>query len=336
VTDADLVLGYLDASSFLGGRMRLDRDKALRALDALGKTLGMDAEEVAVGMFRIINAQMADLIRRSTVEQGHDPRHCVLVAYGGAGPTHATFYGRDAGVKSILVPAASTVFSAEGMLTCDIVHTAETSLRISSPPKPADLDAVTAAFAALDRQIMKQFADEGGSPADVGLTHLIGVRYRQQVHTVEVPVPDMSLAPDTWNELVQRFAERYAQLYGRAAVLADASVETDALRVVGRLPIEKFDLRPQELAGASPNPAFRGERPVYFEGAGHVLTPVYSGDLLKPGNVIAGPAIVQRMGDSVVVPAGHKLEVDRYLTLVIKRSSVAERSVAHDMMARVQ
>ena len=112
---------------FLGGRMRLDRELALRALAALGARLGMEAEEVAVGVFRIINSQMADLIRKSTIEQGHDPRDCVLVAYGGAGPTHAVFYGHEIGSKAILVLADSTVFSAEGMLTCDITHTAEVS-----------------------------------------------------------------------------------------------------------------------------------------------------------------------------------------------------------------
>ena len=91
VTDADLVLGYFDAEYFLGGRMRLDRDRAFEALAALGARAAMSAEEVAIGMVRIINAHMADLIRRTTIEQGNDPRQCVLVAYGGAGPTHAAF-----------------------------------------------------------------------------------------------------------------------------------------------------------------------------------------------------------------------------------------------------
>ena len=105
VTDADLVLGYLDADAFLGGRMKLDRDLALRALASVGERLSMEAEEVAIGIFRIINSHMADLIRKATIEQGHDPRECVLIAYGGAGPTHAAFYGRDIGSKSITRPA---------------------------------------------------------------------------------------------------------------------------------------------------------------------------------------------------------------------------------------
>src|ERR1019366_801696 len=119
--------------SFLGGRMRLDRELALRALADLGARLGMEAEEVAVGVFRIINSQMADLIRKSTIEQGHDPRECVLVAYGGAGPTHAVFYGHEIGSKAIFVLADSTVFSAEGMLTCDVTPTAEASRALTTP-----------------------------------------------------------------------------------------------------------------------------------------------------------------------------------------------------------
>ena len=99
----------------------------------------MEPEEVAVGVFRIINSQMADLIRKSTIEQGHDPRECVLVAYGGAGPTHAVFYGHEIGSKAILVLADSTVFSAEGMLTCDITHTAEVSRVVSTPFADASL-----------------------------------------------------------------------------------------------------------------------------------------------------------------------------------------------------
>src|SRR5579862_909233 len=188
VTDADLVLGYLDPDAFLGGRMRLDRELALRALAALGGRLGMEPEEVALGVFRIINSQMADLIRKSTIEQGHDPRECVLVAYGGAGPTHAAFYGREIGARSILVLADSTAFSAEGMLTCDITHTAEISRVVGTPFTAESLAGMTARFEALERRVMEQFAAEGAPASDVALRRTLGVRFRQQVHSVEVEV----------------------------------------------------------------------------------------------------------------------------------------------------
>ncbi len=133
VTDADLALGYLDPEFFVRGQMRLDRDQSMAVLKPLGAELDMQPEEVALGIFRITNAQMGDLIRRTTIERGHDPRQCVLVAYGGAAATHAAFYGTDIAAKTIVIPPGSTAFSALGMLTCDIVHVAEASKVARSP-----------------------------------------------------------------------------------------------------------------------------------------------------------------------------------------------------------
>src|SRR3954454_14562171 len=136
--------------------MALDRRLALAALRRRGADLGLEPEEVAVGVFRIINAQMADLIRKSTIEQGHDPRECVLVAYGGAGPTHAAFYGREIGAKAILVLADSTAFSAEGMLTCDLTHTEQASGLPTSPLSADDLERIGERFAALEARVVGQ------------------------------------------------------------------------------------------------------------------------------------------------------------------------------------
>src|SRR5258707_12463264 len=140
--------------------MRLEPDLAVRELARLGAQLGLEPEEVAAGVFRIINAQMADLIRRSTIEQGHDPRECVLGAYGGAGPTHAAFYGQDIGARAILVPAASTAFSAEGMLTCDVTHALEVSRQCGTPFSDADLERVGHRFAEMEELVLRQFERE--------------------------------------------------------------------------------------------------------------------------------------------------------------------------------
>ncbi|NNL86607.1 MAG: hydantoinase/oxoprolinase family protein, partial [Myxococcales bacterium] len=173
VTDADLVLGYFDANAFLGGRMKLDRSQALVALGRLGAPLGMDPEEVAVGMLRIVNAHMADLIRRSTIEQGNDPRECVLVAYGGAGPTHAAFYGADIGAKSILIPADSTVFSAEGMLTCQMVHSAGASHPLAPPFCEQDFVGLCARLDELESRVLGQFETEGVRRDEVTLQRTV-------------------------------------------------------------------------------------------------------------------------------------------------------------------
>ena len=323
VTDADLVLGYLDPGSFLGGRMRLDRELALRALADLGARLGMEAEEVAVGVFRIINSQMADLIRKSTIEQGHDPRECVLVAYGGAGPTHAVFYGHEIGSKAIFVLADSTVFSAEGMLTCDVTHTAEASRVVSTPFTDESLAGLTARFTRLEQRVIDQFALEGAGPDEVSLARTLGVRFRQQVHTVEVAVDPGTLDAAAGERVLERFVERYGLLYGEGALLLGGGNEVELHRVVGTRPIEPVAFPEHDSAGPDASAALKGERSAYFEPAGFTATAVYDGDALRAGNEIDGPAIIERMGDSVVVPPGFRAQVDRLLSIRLGAAAAA-------------
>ena len=324
VTDADLVLGYLNPDSFLGGRMALDRDLALAALATLGAELAMEPEEVAVGVFRIINAQMADLIRKSTIEQGHDPRDCVLVAYGGAGPTHAAFYGGDIGSKAILVLADSTAFSAEGMLTCDLTHTEQASGLHTSPLDDEDRRRIGERFAALERRVVEQFAREGAAADDVALARSIGVRYAWQVHTLDVEVDPGPVSGDAGARVVERFERRYGQVYGEGALLRGGGVELERHTVVGTRRIEPIAFRAHEPAGDDAAVALVGERPAWFEPGGFVDTPLYDGHRLRTGHTVAGPAVVERMGDSVVVPPGWAATVDEHLTLRLGTAGAAD------------
>ena len=333
VTDADLVLGYLNPTSFLGGRMQLDRELARRALAELGAALGMEPEEVAVGVFRIINSQMADLIRKSTIEQGHDPRECVLVAYGGAGPTHAVFYGHEIGAKAILVLADSTVFSAEGMLTCDITHTAELTWQVATPFNEAELAAIRERFSALEDRVLRQFEQEGAQPDEISLARTVGMRFGQQVTTVDVPLePDM-LDGEGGERFVQRFFQRYAQVYGQGALLRGGGQAIELHRVVGTRTIEPLAFTEHEDAGDDPAAAFEGERDVHFDPIGFLATRIYDGNRLAAGNVVPGPAVIERMGDNVVVPPGYEAAVDRYLTMWLssadpETATVSTRSTA--------
>jgi N-methylhydantoinase A/oxoprolinase/acetone carboxylase beta subunit len=312
VTDADLVLGYLDSGAFLGGRMPLDRDLATKALARLGGSLGMEPEEVAIGIFTIINAQMADLIRKLTIEQGHDPRDCILVAYGGAGPTHAVFYGSDIGSRAILVPARSTAFSAEGMLACDITHTADVSRTRVSPLEQDDIRQIGETLDGLEERLRQQFEQEG-TPADaVSFARSLGVRFRNQVQTLPVPVPGGALGPDLAQALPAEFASRYAQVYGEGAVLAGGRIEIDLHRVVGTRAVSRPPLAAKPDAAGPATP--KGERPVHF-GSGFTATQIFDGASLRPGQVVAGPAVIERMGDAVVLPPGYRATVDRHLSL---------------------
>ena len=315
VTDADLVLGYLNPAAFLGGRMELDRDKAIRALQPLGVELGMEPEEVALGVFRIINAHMGDLIRKSTIEQGHDPRECILVAYGGAGPTHAAFYGHEIGSKAILVLADSTAFSAEGMLTCDITHTEQVSRQLATPIGAAELAEMNETYRGLEERVLAQFAREGVPAENVTLARTLGVRYRLQVHTIDVDVDLGELTEASIARITARFEERYGHLYGEGALLAGGGLEFETHRVVGTRALERITFPVHEGGDSDASAAITGEREAYFEPDGFRATPIYDGHRLVAGNILAGPAIVQRMGDSVVIPPDYEAVVDEYLTL---------------------
>jgi N-methylhydantoinase A len=314
VTDADLVLGYLDPSRFLGGRMALDRDLALAALARLGSQLAMEPEEVALGIFRIINAHMADLIRKATIEQGHDPRECILIAYGGAGPTHAAFYGRDIGAKAIMVLARSTAFSAEGMLTCNVVHTAQGARFVGAPFSDQDFTVLTADYARLEERVMAQFAAEGTNRSEVALSREVGVRYRKQAHTLVAEVDPGTLGLDSAGPIQDRFERRYVAVYGEGALLSGAAIELEAQTVNGTRMVSPPPLREHALVSGDGSDAVIGTREAWF-GDGPVSIPVLDGARLRAGETVRGPAIVQRMGDSVVVPDGFSAGVDRFLTL---------------------
>ncbi|HLY67667.1 MAG TPA: hydantoinase/oxoprolinase family protein, partial [Chloroflexota bacterium] len=133
VTDADLVLGYLNPDYFLGGRVKLNAAKAREAFQPIAQAMNVSVEEVALGAARVVNAQMADAIRRDTIEKGLDPRQFAVFSYGGAGPVHAAFFGRDLHVKSVYIPQQATVFSALGMVTADVVNAAERSASVWLP-----------------------------------------------------------------------------------------------------------------------------------------------------------------------------------------------------------
>ena len=161
VTDADLVLGYLNPDYFLGGTLKLDKSKAEEALDHLAKRMHKDVVATAHAIFKIMNAQMADLIRKCTVERGFDPRSFSLTAFGGAGPTHVAFYGADVGAESVYILPNATAFSAFGLLTSPITHYAMVSRRMGSPYSNRDCEELNNIISSLTRGVLSQFASEG-------------------------------------------------------------------------------------------------------------------------------------------------------------------------------
>jgi N-methylhydantoinase A/oxoprolinase/acetone carboxylase beta subunit/N-methylhydantoinase B/oxoprolinase/acetone carboxylase alpha subunit len=320
VTDADLVLGYLDPDNFLGGGMRLDRGAAAAALDVVAERLGVTRVEAADGIRRILDSQMADLVRRTTIERGYDPRDFTLLAYGGMGPTHAARYASDLGVAEVVVPADATAFSALGMLAAPLLRVYETSAPLRSPLGRDEAAAVTRVFAELEARALSAFAAEEVPEEDVDLRRVVLVRFQMQVHELEVDVPGGELAVAELERLEQDFIAAYTDRYGQGSAYAEAGLELVSYRVEARARADALELR---AAADAPVALPRATRQAWFPEVGdYVETAIYPADTLAAGMLISGPAILERMGDTVVLPPGTTATADALGNLRLELAAV--------------
>ena len=311
VTDAQLVLGYLDPDNFAGGRMVLDRQSAARAIAELGAQIGMKPLECAAGICRIVELQMADVIRKVTVEKGYDPRDFVLFAFGGAGPAHAGVFARELGVKKIVIPQrkAASTWCAFGAAAADVLHIFEHS-EILATPTPAQR--INDALEKLERQAKALMAQEGIAASRQRFEFSLDVRHRGQINEVEVLLPATRLPAAFEDDLRKRFVERYEKLYGRGSALAGAQLEI----VVARLRARALTPRPKLVRSSKnissiPAKAKRKPRSIYWPDLRKSrATPVFDGEKLAIGNRIKGPAIVETADTTVVVHPGRTLRLD--------------------------
>jgi N-methylhydantoinase A len=329
VTDANLVLGYLDPDYFLGGTMKLNKDKAFKAVEEkLARPLKTDPIEAAAGVYDIINANMANAIRILTVQRGHDPREMILFAYGGAGPIHAAEYGADLDVPLIVVPATASIFSAFGATRMEILHKYELSRKLVFPLDPKEVNEI---FADLEEGARRDLEKDGVAKSVQQLRREVDMRYLLQVHEVSVPVPSKTLTQVDVEKLGNDFFQLYERLYGKGTALSHAGMEAVLFRVdaIGKIPKPPF--RRQAFVSGSSKPVIKGLRNVYFRhvkktvgrlasrGAGKfVKTTVFDGPSLKAGNKIRGPAIVDYPTTTVVIPPERTAEVDAYMNVLIK------------------
>jgi N-methylhydantoinase A len=311
VTDAELVLGYLDPDNFAGGRMKLDKEAALEAIEAVASSIGLKPLECAAGICRIVELQMADVIRKVTVEKGYDPRDFVLFAFGGAGPAHAGVFARELGVRRVIVPQrkAASTWCAFGAAAADVLHIFEHSEIL---PTPVPAKRINDALDGLEKKAKVLMAKEGIAENRQRFEFSLDVRHRGQINEVEVPLPGSRLAAQYEADLRKRFVERYEKLYGRGSALLGAQLEI----VVARLRARALTPRPRLIKNKRnsrtiPAAATRPARSIYWPDLGKFRsTPVYDGDKLAGGNTLKGPAIVETADTTVVVHPGRSLRLD--------------------------
>ena len=311
VTDAQLVLGYLDPSNFAGGRMPLDRQAAHDVIAAYASQLGMDPLECAAGICRIVELQMADIIRKTTVEKGFDPRDFVLFAFGGAGPAHADVFARELGIRRVIVPQkkAASTWCAFGAAVADVLHIFEHAEILPTPVPASHLNGV---LARLEADAKARMAAEDVSEDRHRFEICIDLRHQGQINEVEVPLDNSRLGDDYETDLRARFVTRYEQLYGRGSALQGARLEIVTLRLRARALTPRPEFARAALVSAPPAAnALRPARKIWWsESRDLVRTPVFDGEALQPGNTLDGPAIVETRDTTVVVHPGTRLRVD--------------------------
>ena len=314
VTDADLVLGYLNPDYFLGGEMRLDPDAAARGLtERLARPLDRDLVDAARTVHRVVNETMASAVKMHVIEKGGDPGRATLVAFGGAGPVHAYNLARALGMGRVMVPMQAGVMSAQGLLhsppAFDLTRT------YKAPFDGLDPGSVKDAFGEIEREVAG-FLGQVDSTAEVHFTRWLEVCYIGQGYQVPLRLSEADLGADLRQTVRARFAEEYRAKYGY--FYEDVPGEVVSLKVRGALSGRTFTPRPLPRGPSGPVRARKGDRRAYSETRnGMAPFGVYDRYKMAPGMVVHGPAIIEERESTTVVDAGGVVEVDDFGTLDI-------------------
>jgi N-methylhydantoinase A len=303
VTDADVVLGFIDPSTFLHGEARLDVEAAERALAALGAKVGLRIHETAAGICRIVDAKMAGLLRRSSEFRGVDPRRLTMLAFGGAGPVHAAVCARQTGIRRVVVPPpdVAPVWSAAGAANADITNVyLESQLHLM----PMDPELLEATFARISLTATKRLQDQGFAEDEIVVRRSVRMKYAVQVYDIEVPVGGPVSAADDVQRVLDTFEEAYAQRFGHNAGFREGGVHVTGFQVRAFGVTQK---RPLTAPGHEEGAAFdESSRRVYWPELGDwVQTPVLrTSGRWGAERVVDGPTLVGLPNTVIVVPPG--------------------------------
>jgi N-methylhydantoinase A len=319
VTDADLVLGYVPHDYFLGGEMQIDPELSSKAMEIVGKPLGLDRIEAAQAIFATVNSNMADKITEVSTKQGHDIRDCAMVAGGGCGAIHAGFIAEMLGVPIVIIPPVSALYSAFGMFAMDLGQ----DFARSYVARTANVDpaAMNRLYDAMETEAREGFQAIGVSDAEVKLRRTVELRYLGQFHEVEVEIEGGTVTQATIDAAVEAFSKKHEALYTFSMPWKGTEILT--LRLKATTPKAPFHLPAVETGGDDPGAALKRERRCRF-GDRYIDTPVYDGAGLRADNVIQGPAIIEEPTTTVVIPENFKCTVDGFRNYVLTRRDGGE------------
>jgi len=314
VTDASVLLGYLNPENFAGGSLRLDVRAAAAAVAGLAHRLGLSVTATAAGVHQVINARMADQIRLMTIQRGYDPRQFTLVLLGGAGPVHGVALAEELGIREILMPAAPGVLSALGLLAAAVEH--HHTQTLPSVVEQADLVAVNALLATLDEAGYRRMREEGVPLREVRVAYTADMRYVGQAYELEVPIA-APLRSEDLPAVQAAFHAVHERVYGYHR--AGQPVEFINFRAVHTHPLPRPPLRPLPRSGRSLADAQVGERRAYFSPAGFAAAPIFTRARLPVGERFPGPAIIEQLDTTTVIPPGYAAQVEESGNLRIRK-----------------
>jgi N-methylhydantoinase A len=316
VTDANVVLGYLNPDYFLGGKMKIFPERSHEAIARnVGERLNLDPVLAAHGIYQLANIHMGAAVRLITVSRGIDPREYAVMAFGGAGPIHIVKVAEQFNIPTVIVPPSPGVASAYGLLMSDLAHDNVTTHIVQC--KDARADDLRGLFDQLEENGREALVNEGLSENDLVVQRSIDTRFVHQKHEINIPVPAGPITAETPGLIERAFRDLYFELF-KVRPADPVELVNFSVRVIG------VASKPQILRTAKGDGnaarALKGRRKAYFaEASGFVDTQVYDRTALQHGDQIEGPAILEEPDSTTICPPGYKIEVDPFLNLVIAK-----------------
>ena len=317
VSDANLVLGYLNPDGLIGGKLPLNYENAFNSIEKnIAKPLGIEVEKAAYGIFTIVNSNMVNGIRRVTVERGYDPRDFVLVAGGGATGAHITALAKEMGIDTVIVSKLSSGLCAYGQIISDVKYNYMATI-------PTRLDSIKAAekinktFKEIESKGIKHLNKDGFEEKKINTYRSLEMRYVGQIHECTVNIDFFEITEETLQNIKEAFHNRHEELYTYSEKDSPVELVNIESTIYGR--IDRPNYSELENKGQI-NDALKISRNLIFSEKGNVLkTPVYDGNKLSPGNLIDGPAVVEEDTTTLVIENGWFLELHKSGTYIIKR-----------------
>ena len=320
ITDVDALLGYIHPDFFLGGRAQLDLQACSQVFEeSVARPLGMPPLDAAAAIYKLANSIIYDLLHKTTVQRGLDPRRFALFSYGGTAGMHLPACGDELGVDPIIIPHSASVHGAFGLVTSDVVHEEQTTQPMNYP---APLPMVQHLFEVLDRRVVGQLRSEGFPEHRIRTLYSIDMSYRRQVHILTVPLPGVQhpIGAAAIEAAVARFDELYKQKYGPESSYREAGTELVTFRVRGVGEVRKAEVRAEPFAGSDARHAVVETRDAWVSGTARMERVLgYDFGRLSHGNEVHGAAIIWTPTTTVVLGATQMARVDAHRNLVITR-----------------